>query len=134
MDSDVAPPYTSNHTQEYCRGFSFQATNTVASYCGSPLSFLSRETSRKRREWGWSTHSASKSCVTDCLPTVPCSSHLPARWSSTGELIGGCCAVTVRAANIVTRNTSCFIVAFYILKSIDDGENQKTLTAKGAKK
>jgi hypothetical protein len=48
MDSEVAPPYTSSHTQEYCLVFSFQATNTVASYCGSPLSFLSRETSRRQ--------------------------------------------------------------------------------------
>lgn len=27
------------HTQAYCLVFSFQPTNTVASYCGSPLTF-----------------------------------------------------------------------------------------------
>ena len=37
------------HTQAYCLVFSFQPTNTVASYCGSPLTFFSRETSGKSR-------------------------------------------------------------------------------------
>jgi hypothetical protein len=45
MDSGVAPPYTSIHTQAYCLVFSFQPTNTVAWYGGSPLSFFSLETS-----------------------------------------------------------------------------------------
>jgi hypothetical protein len=82
MDSPDAPPYTSSHAQAYCLLFSFQAMNTVASYCGSPLAFFSRETS-----WNASNGAAvpiprrSHASWLAC-PACLCSRHLPARWSS----------------------------------------------------